>query len=448
MLKPGSIPIPTGSATVPAPGNPVPNVYTSLGTTTNASDSAATNAFDLSQITNLTLDQTRLSFIGSADRQLFGNHLVAFGDFLYSSNYSQSYLNAQPLYNGSGVVIPAGSPYNPFAGTIDDSNAAAILVSNRFVNYPRIFRQDANFYRVVAGLKGEIIPNYNYEIALNTSHEALTYKNFNLIDGVELNESIAGGYDARGNPVAGGAYSKVDGHLQPALDFFSRSPSGASHGVPSIPNGVAQINADGTYNLIANLSAYYATHPMANPSTDDFEPDGVPYSMIAYNGGLYVIEPNRGSFDKINLNGRITRVLDTSAIFGTVYVPTVLIQHKDHFYLGNLGSFQPGGANVLRVDRQGNASMLYSGFTDILGIEVDSFGRFYVLETSTGDQGPTPMTGDIIRIEPNGRQKVIASGLFFPTGMTLGPDGALYVSNVGFGPLPNGLGQILKVTLP
>jgi hypothetical protein len=34
--------------------------------------------------------------------------------------------------------------------------------------------------------------------------------------------------------------------------------------------------------------------------------------------------------------------------------------------------------------------------------------------------------------------------LFFPTGMTFGPDGALYISNVGFGPP---MGQILKVQI-
>jgi hypothetical protein len=43
---------------------------------------------------------------------------------------------------------------------------------------------------------------------------------------------------------------------------------------------------------------------------------------------------------------------------------------------------------------------------------------------------------------------VIASGLSFPTAMTTGPDGALYVSSVGFGgPIP-GLGQILRITIP
>jgi hypothetical protein len=31
--------------------------------------------------------------------------------------------------------------------------------------------------------------------------------------------------------------------------------------------------------------------------------------------------------------------------------------------------------------------------------------------------------------------------------MTMGPDGNLYVSNVGFGPPPVGLGEILKIRL-
>ena len=224
--------------------------------------------------------------------------------------------------------------------------------------------------------------------------------------------------------------------------------AGASHGVPTIPNGVVRVNADGTYDMVADLSAYYATHPVANPSTNDFEPDGVPYSMLSKGSHLYVLEPNRGSFDKVALDGTITRVLDTSVEFGTVYVPTVMVRKGGMFYLGNLGSFKAGGANVLQVDRHGNATVLFSGFTAILGIERDKAGRFYVLETTTGSMGPAPMTGDLIRIDTDGTQKVIAPGLFFPTGMTLGPDGNLYVSNVGFGPLPNGLGQVLKVTLP
>ena len=41
----------------------------------------------------------------------------------------------------------------------------------------------------------------------------------------------------------------------------------------------------------------------------------------------------------------------------------------------------------------------------------------------------------------------IADGLTTPTGMTVGPDGALYVFNFGTG-APAGAGQIVRITLP
>jgi hypothetical protein len=52
-----------------------------------------------------------------------------------------------------------------------------------------------------------------------------------------------------------------------------------------------------------------------------------------------------------------------------------------------------------------------------------------------------------VRVRPNGSLEVMAKGLLLPTGMTLGPDGNLYVSAGGFGLPPLELGQILKVEL-
>ncbi len=39
---------------------------------------------------------------------------------------------------------------------------------------------------------------------------------------------------------------------------------------------------------------------------------------------------------------------------------------------------------------------------------------------------------------------MIATGLVFPTAMTIGDDGMLYVSNFGFG-FPPGAGQVLRI---
>ena len=227
--------------------------------------------------------------------------------------------------------------------------------------------------------------------------------------------------------------------------------AGCSHGVPQVPempNGVLRVNEDGSTELIANLSAFVMAFPVAHPNADDFEPDGTWYSMIAVGGNLYAVEPNHGELDKITPEGQISRVSDISASQGHI-VPTA-IAYRGNFYVGNLNTFPvvPGSSNIYKITPSGNVSVFAEGLTTVLGVVFDGRDRMYVLETSTAAGDPTPFTGKVIRVDPSGRQTEIASGLFFPTGMTFGPDGALYVSNVGFGPPPIGLGEILRITVP
>jgi hypothetical protein len=233
--------------------------------------------------------------------------------------------------------------------------------------------------------------------------------------------------------------------------------AGCSHGVPSVANGVIRVNPDHTWTLIANLSAYQQTHPVANPTdaiTGDFEPDGTWYSMIAVRGALYAIEPNHGEMDKITTDGNIARVIDISASQGHV-VPTTVAYHGV-FYVSELGQFDPDQLNtqsIYKITPSGQLKVIATGFSKVLGLTFDGRDRLYVLESSysTSNPGPVPGTGRLIRILPNGKQEVLidsTSGvLVVPTGMTFGPDGALYISNIGYGAPPVGLGQILKVEI-
>lgn len=224
--------------------------------------------------------------------------------------------------------------------------------------------------------------------------------------------------------------------------------SGCSHGVPNSVNGVFRV-ANGRASLVANLSSWEKLHPVADPDPDDFEPDGTWYSMVAVGNALYAAEPNQGQIDRISLNGSITRLVDTSATLGHAQ-PTALA-YQGIVYFGNLGSFPitVGSSQVRGVMPNGKMFTVASGLTTVLGLAFDRRGRMYALENTVHNGFPTPGYGDVVRL--TGGRMIIASGLALPTAMTFGPDGALYVSNWGFGPppsLPNGPGQVLRITVP
>lgn len=226
--------------------------------------------------------------------------------------------------------------------------------------------------------------------------------------------------------------------------------AGCSHGLAGTNNGVLRVNSDGTWTQVANLSNFQKNHPVFNSEPDDFEPDGTWYGMTSVNGVMYAVEPNHGELVSITTGGLIHRVVDISLYQGHI-VPTAIAFDGTNFFVGNLNIFpiSDDSSKVLKITPSGAVTTAYIDFTTILGLALDSRGRLYVLENTTGGNPfPTPGTGRVVRINGKHSHTVIASGLFLPTAMTFGPDGNLYVSNVGFGPPPVGLGQILKISVP
>ncbi len=225
------------------------------------------------------------------------------------------------------------------------------------------------------------------------------------------------------------------------------SGAGCSHGVPDYPNGVFKVNGDKTWTFINNLSAFYKNNKVKNPEPDDFEPDGTPYSMINVDGRLYSVEPNHGELDEMTLDGKIKRIIDISAYKGHI-VPTAMVYHNGSFYVGNLNTFPIGSgrSDVFKISPTGQISVYATGFSTVLGVVFDNDGALYVLENTTGNDFPTPGTGDIIRLGTDGSRITLVTGLNLPTAITVGPDQKLYVSNWGYGGAP-GMGEIVQIDM-
>jgi iron complex outermembrane receptor protein len=176
--------------------------------------------YNFSDFQTLTLRQDQAALSLNASDQLDGKRLVVFGDLQLSQNLSFT----QFLPISTTLTVPNGAPFNPLAADFANVNFS-------YWPLPKQFHNDQKALRVVAGLRGALDDGWNWETALVHSRNELEQQQWNVIFKPNLALAIAGGYDANGNPVAGGAYSKVyNGFstsnaqvLTPALDPFARS---------------------------------------------------------------------------------------------------------------------------------------------------------------------------------------------------------------------------------
>jgi sugar lactone lactonase YvrE len=232
--------------------------------------------------------------------------------------------------------------------------------------------------------------------------------------------------------------------------YYLMAAAGCSHGHPDVPNGVFRLEPDGTAALTADLSTFVQANPVAVPNPGDFEPDEGPYAMVALDGQLYVSESNHGALDRVSPDGTVERIIDFSATEGHIVPTAIAVGEDGNLYVGNLTPlpYPNGGAVIYQLSPEGELSLYAEGLTTVLGAVFDEQGQLYVLETSTDNPEAPPFfhpdSGRVVRLTEDGSWEVVATGLSFPTGMTFGSDGLLYVSNFGFG-YPPGAGQIVTI---
>lgn len=207
---------PTGSAATATSMSQLIANGTYLATTPGA----VAGAFDVSPYQTLLLGQEQDSFVSSLSKQLFDNRVEVFGDVLYSR--SKSFTQWLPSY--ASLTVPAGAPSNPLT-----TNFPGVTFAD--LEDPRTINNITDASRATLGMRGRLGGHWHWETGVVYSESDFEQNVGNLLYKPNLRLAIAGGYDANGNPVAGGAYSQVYGCcstsnglvIQPALDPFART---------------------------------------------------------------------------------------------------------------------------------------------------------------------------------------------------------------------------------
>jgi hypothetical protein len=258
---------------------------------------------------------------------------------------------------------------------------------------------------------------------------------------------------ASGLPSATGAFGDIVGvsgvaFLQGRL-YALVAGGGCSHGHVSDPAGIYQVTGGGAWSPVADFTPFYLAHPAANPDPPSFSPDASLYGIATRGDRLYFTEANqRGLFEWRPGHG-FGRVADLSVVEG--YDVPAALSLDGSLLVSDFGQLRGptigvGTESVYRVGGSGRVSEWATGFTKILGL-AEHRGSLYVLEAASTEIF-APGSGRVVRVRQRGlgSRSEVVTGLYFPTAMIIGPDGALYVSNRGFGAAP-GIGEVLRIPL-
>jgi hypothetical protein len=177
---------------------------------------------------------------------------------------------------------------------------------------------------------------------------------------------------------------------------------------------------------------YVGQHPQ--PRTP---PDGDPFGLILRpSGGFYVVDAASNTLGSVSAQGRIS-------VIGVVPDPP----HHQPIYdaAPTCAARTPDGALVLgaeagmlsRWKHHGITRLLVGGkVQQVVGCVSDRHGNVYLanLDTSVKNFIGDPFSGSVVKVTPALKTSYVARGLNYPTGLTLGPDGHLYVTVNGLCP--------------
>lgn len=217
------------------------------------------------------------------------------------------------------------------------------------------------------------------------------------------------------------------------------------------------VNTDGSWTRNPNFSIdLLAFEDLYNPLNEGgFFEDFLnnPYDLEVQGDKFTIADPGGNNFFTADLTGNVSlegRFLATTIDGALVEsVPTSITVGLDGaYYVGDFSGipYPENAARVYRILPGGEPEVYLDGFTQIVGLDFDAEGNLYVLEYSVNSiANPTAeLAGAVTQISPDGTRRTLigpGEGLVAPNGLTVGPDGALYISNQT---ITIGTGQVVR----
>jgi hypothetical protein len=205
----------------------------------------------------------------------------------------------------------------------------------------------------------------------------------------------------------------------------------------------------GAYRVVADVSAHESLHNPAGGTVDSN-----PYGTLAQPGRRVVADAGANALLEVDANGSVNELTVFPALSdGRQSVPTSVVEGPDGaLYVGLLTGFPylRGSASVLRVASDGSSMSTYVGeLTAVVDVAFDQGGALYILEAALGHVGPFPPNpgigiGRLLRMCPGASPAVVLDGLDYASGVAIGPDDAIYLTNHGTSPTA---GEVLRLTL-
>ncbi|MEH2177559.1 ScyD/ScyE family protein [Nostoc sp.] len=347
------------------------------------------------------------------------------------------------------------------------AEAASFSVIADGLNNPRglTFGNDGNLYVTEAGTggSGACVPSPS------VANQSLCYGTTGAVTkiGNGTQERILTGLPSLalpdGTDTSGPQDIKFDATGKPyiAIGYGSNPTFRAALGNTDLGKIITANFNTNSWTSVADLANYELAN---NPDQGDLISN--PFSLLVDGNNIITVDTGANELLSVGTDGSnlkaiatIPRQTLTNPIFPTgpssspfeiQAVPTNVAKGPDGaYYISQLTGFPfpEGEAKIYRVGANGQPTVYTDGFTQLTDLDFDSEGNLYALQYANQSLWKGNLDGSVIKIAPDGTRTTILSGngLESPTALTIGADGAIYVTNRGDRP---GLGQVIKIENP